>query len=488
MELSADPSAADVIVTNIRMRKRFERHLHWNIAQQKAIVIPEWLRDSIAQQTVLPCGGYVALNELHDETEENCPGCENSPESLVVSLPRPCHVSGPTDTSTNEKIKLNYMSPYACARASPLVCPNQKLVTELEILRLSRELESKDINALAYTRAIAVIKSYPFRISPRNFETEVTMLPYLGEKIISKIKEFMRKGSIQECETTQASERFKSLSTFTTVYGVGPSTSRELYDIGLRTIEDMELYYDVPAGGAPLVVQDAVTLTPNGRQVPRTTRMPTSVQVALSLRHDLQATIPRTEVEEIYAVVMTELGALQEGCVGTIVGGYRRGKPYSNDIDIVISHPDLKSGNKVKGLCTNLVQRLYTRSLVTHVIHLSGFHAHDALRTSHWDSLEKALTIFVLPTDDNRPRVHRRLDLVFATPEAYWTAVVGWTGSTMFERDLRLWAKQEKGMKFDSSGLTRRHDSKMFLPKSEEDVFTMLGLDWIDPTSRNAGV
>lgn len=83
----------------------------------------------------------------------------------------------------------------------------------------------------------------------------------------------------------------------------------------------MELYYDVPAGGAPLVVQDAVTLTPNGRQVPRTTRMPTSVQVALSLRHDLQATIPRTEVEEIYAVVMTELGALQEGCVGTIVGG-----------------------------------------------------------------------------------------------------------------------------------------------------------------------
>lgn len=51
------------------------------------------------------------------------------------------------------------MSPYACARASPLVCPNQKLVTELEILRLSRELESKDINALAYARAIAVRSS-----------------------------------------------------------------------------------------------------------------------------------------------------------------------------------------------------------------------------------------------------------------------------------------------------------------------------------------
>ena len=93
---------------------------------------------------------------------------------------------------------------------------------------------------------------------------------------------------------------------------------------------------------------------------------------------------------------------------------------------------------------------------------LSGFHAHNALRTSHWDSLEKALTIFVLPSENNCIRVHRRVDLIFAAPEAYWTAVVGWsalsyhvvsyccltessrTGSTMFERDLRLWAKQEK--------------------------------------------
>jgi len=46
----------------------------------------------------------------------------------------------------------------------------------------------------------------------------------------------------------------------------------------------------------------------------------------------------------------------------------------------------------------------------------------------------------------------------------------------------------EKGMKFDSSGLTRRRDSKLFIPRSEEDVFDILGLDWIDPTMRNANV
>ena len=41
---------------------------------------------------------------------------------------------------------------------------------------------------------------------------------------------------------------------------------------------------------------------------------------------------------------------------------YRRGKMQSNDVDIVISHSDLKGGgNKVKGLCTKLIQRCYRR-------------------------------------------------------------------------------------------------------------------------------
>ena len=157
--------------------------------------------------------------------------------------------------------------------------------------------------------------------------------------VILQIREFISKGSIHECgelllaiqsnilkhktgETIQASNRFQSLSCFTTIYGVGPTTARKLYDIGLRAIEDMEQYYDVSTGSTQPAVEDENISTPNGRRVPRITHFPDiSVQVALSLRHDLQATIPRTEVEEIYRVVMSELEELQEGCVGTIVGG-----------------------------------------------------------------------------------------------------------------------------------------------------------------------
>ena len=68
---------------------------------------------------------------------------------------------------------------------------------------------------------------------------------------------------------------------------------------------------------------------------------------------------------------------------------------------------------------------------------LSGFHEYDALRTAQWDSLEKALTVYRTPNNGR----HRRVDLICALPETYWTAVVGWTGGTMFQRDLRSAAK-----------------------------------------------
>lgn len=46
---------------------------------------------------------------------------------------------------------------------------------------------------------------------------------------------------------------------------------------------------------------------------------------------------------------------------GLIEGGadrYRRGKPESNDVDIVFTHPD---GAKVKGLCKRFVKHLHSR-------------------------------------------------------------------------------------------------------------------------------
>ena len=62
-------------------------------------------------------------------------------------------------------------------------------------------------------------------------------IPFLRTKI--------RHPHFPRLEAILTSDRFRSLKLFNTVYGIGPVTARRLYNLGLRTFEDLLLYYDV---------------------------------------------------------------------------------------------------------------------------------------------------------------------------------------------------------------------------------------------------
>lgn len=117
--------------------------------KQKAIVTPDWLRESVKQKTIVECGHYAALPELYDETVKHCPEEDSSGPSQSSKPP-------PVVKPTNSRIFKNWAAKYACTRASPLICVNQALATELDVLRRHRELESLSINALSYERSVAV--------------------------------------------------------------------------------------------------------------------------------------------------------------------------------------------------------------------------------------------------------------------------------------------------------------------------------------------
>ncbi|KAF8435028.1 DNA polymerase mu [Boletus edulis BED1] len=483
LELTSDLDHADVIVAAIRTRPRLERHVGWEVAKTKAIVTPDWLRDSVHSGTPQPRGKYAALVDLRDETESLCPkadgGTPAPPEESPNYHGQPSVLTDPeASVKATDLAAMNHFSQFCCLRASQLICPNQALVEELDIIRRARFFEGEERSMLSYARAIATIKAYPRCFDGKTPREHIAKLPYLGTKLTSMVEEFVKTGKIQEAQIFLSSTRFLSLSAFNSIHGIGPHTARHLYTLGLRSIEDLEKYYEVTITHEGTSSQFEVG-TSNEIGVDK------SIRVSLALRHDFSQKIPRQEAEGINRVIMRELEPIEEGCKSVIVGGYRRGKLESNDVDIVISHTDWDHGaEKVPDLCKKLVQRLHERGLVTHVLNMSGYHPHNVFRTDHWDSLEKALTVFVLPYDSARKQIYRRVDLIFATPDVFWTAVVGWTGSTMFERDLRLWAKQAKH--FDSSGITRRHDSKLFYPKSEREVFELLGLVYVHPTLRNA--
>ncbi|KAG6335491.1 hypothetical protein ID866_3598 [Astraeus odoratus] len=395
-ELTTNLHEADVIVTAVRTRPRLERHVDWSLATSKAIVTPEWLWDSAKSGSLLPCENYAAVYELREETSRQCP--ENSSTEILTSalLDPGLHkvVEPPLFADPEEAINpqdaatLDYASRYSCKRASPLVCPNQDLVQELDIIRRCRNLEGEERSMLSYARAIAnsthCIVAFPQPITQKNVRGEVEKLPFLGEKILSMIEEYITTGKIAE-----AREHRTILS-----------SSRKLYSLGLRTLEELEKYYEVIPG--VIEGENPTHSTYDGHQ-DEDAVAEISVKVALALRHDLSQT-------------------------------YRRGKLQGNDVDIVISHSDWALGSqKIKGLCKRLVERLQEQS------RLSSFSA---------DNVETCLHSPLCP------------ELVFHVMRA--------------------------GLKFDSSGISRRRDSFLYFPKSEREVFEVLGIAYVHPTMRNA--
>ena len=165
---------------------------------------PNWLRDSVRAGKALPCEPYVALQDLRAQTIKNCPACRGDPcvcddsdaavdeTHLYPSPPGsahgkaraavastsggkeveahakpasniPEHLLPPSPPIETDLKKLSYTSRYACQRASPLVCPNEGLTKELDIIKRSRTLEGEDRSALSYSRAISIIKGASVR-------------------------------------------------------------------------------------------------------------------------------------------------------------------------------------------------------------------------------------------------------------------------------------------------------------------------------------
>ncbi|GAA6003631.1 hypothetical protein JCM10207_003518 [Rhodosporidiobolus poonsookiae] len=383
-------------------------------------------------------------------------------------MPVPTHTppTSPTTSPTSSPDKSLTPAPdaavpkLACFRKSPRPCVNQKLVDELAPLRMWRFLQygTQAKESISYATAISVIIGTPFLIKTKS---QARLLPKVGDKIITKIDEFLQDGSIQETRDVLNSEKYQTLQLLTTIHGVGYNAANSYYDEGIRTVE--ELVKSKPGFAKQL------------KYLP-----------------DLNEKISRADVESIHAFVRLQLGKVKPGAQTVLCGGYRRGKEFSNDVDILITWPHQEGAER--GVLKLLLDRLLQKGLLPSD-GLFGYSFAGSDRTIAAnrpaplvDTLDKALIVFRHPANatSRTKDTFRRVDLIVTGWSNFGVALLGWTGSTQFERDLRTHAKA-KNIKLDSGGLrTQDTDEPIAVGSSEEDVFRVLGLEYIDPTLRNA--
>jgi hypothetical protein len=96
---------------------------------------------------------------------------------------------------------------------------------------------------------------------------------------------------------------------------------------------------------------------------------------------------------------------------------------------------------KERGILPKLIHRLKEKGLVPHdgafqaSITATNRTTVTNKEASLMDTLDRVFLIFKHPKGSGRPRdIYRRVDIVISCWASWGSAVVGWTGSTQFER------------------------------------------------------
>ncbi|KAL2424911.1 hypothetical protein ABEF91_004033 [Exophiala dermatitidis] len=359
---------------------------------------------------------------------------------------------------------------YSCCRSTPMNPPNSAFIAQLTKIRDARILILDDIGVRAYSSSIASIAAYPYLI--RHAE-EINRLPGCNEKIAMLWNEWYHSASedsersIQTIRDLENDIDLQHLRLFWNIWGVGPETARKFYfEHGWQDLNDV-----VEFGWSTL----------NRVQ-----------QIGVKYYDEFQEKIPRAEVELIGEVIhrhargVLDIKPSQYGttddveCI--IVGGYRRGKTASGDVDVVLSHRD---ESKTQDLVGYVVRSLEIEGWITHTLTLHTTTSDRAQATvpfraerqgrGGFDSLDKALCVWQDPhfegmpggeagegeEEGDRPKmknpnIHRRVDIIISAWRTVGCAVLGWSGGNTFQRDMRRFVANTRGWKFDSSGVRDR--------------------------------
>ena len=435
---------------------------------------------------------------------------------------------------------------YACQRSAPLHPPNEEFINQLVKIKKMRELTLDEIGVRAYSTSIAAIAAYPYELqSPE----EVLSLPGCESRIANLFLEWKRSedGTLEVANQLDTDPVLRILNTFNNIWGVGVKTAREFYyQRQWQSLDDI-----IEQGWNSLSrVQ----------------------QIGVKYYDEFLEGIPRDDVTKIGRVILEHARRVRPGsdydgkgieCV--IVGGYRRGKERSGDVDIVVSHRDERV---TLNLVYDIVASLEQEGWITHTLALHLTNSKRDQQTlpfrgestgkPRFDSLDKALVVWQDPhweeptsptatqssqaspsqaesEDENldspsglpepssqirrrkrkldtrrasapnaynatsetvvlkkNPNPHRRVDIIISPWRTVGCAVLGWSGDTTFQRDLRRYAKKAHNWKFDSSGIRSREGGRIIDLESDGEtwlereklVLDGIGVGWRPPEER----
>ncbi|KAL7922088.1 hypothetical protein ACQKWADRAFT_313302 [Trichoderma austrokoningii] len=472
-----------------------------------------WLLDSLEQDTALPVDDYLlyqgrklSYQPKKDTTLKTCPSRQShAPSRASAVLARAAEDQQGTSTSppggrkraepptlhretTSEHdvalppIPDFLHTTYSCQRPSPVNPPNAAFIKELKHVRTLRLLQGDQVGVRAYSTSIASLAAYPFLIQRPQ---EIERLPGCGAKIEKLYQQWIADGCTAETKAAAVDTELTVLRKFYDIWGAADVTARHFFKKGWRDLDD-------------IVEHEWSSLS-------------RAQQIGVKYYDEFQLKIPRAETEAIANAILAHVRRIDPGFQMVIVGSYRRGKPESGDVDVIISHPDEA---QTLDVVERLIYSLEKSSFIKHTLSVWTRNSERGQAPLPWrgqgrsagsgfDTLDKAMVVWQAPRDDKGQQqaaaLHRRVDIIISPWKTAGCAILGWSGETTFQRDLRRYCKVKMGLKFDSSGIRSRADGSWVdlesseqgpapdMETAERRVFKGLGLEWRPPAERCTG-
>ncbi|XP_046851949.1 DNA polymerase beta-like [Xenia sp. Carnegie-2017] len=326
--------------------------------------------------------------------------------------------------------------------------PNTEFCNVLnELAEYERNVNRQIHKYNAYRKAAAVLLKHPTRITSGK---EARTLPGIGEKIAKKLDEYIQTGKLAKLEKIRDDDLNLSIGNLMKVSGVGPVAAKKFVDDGIKTIEDLKN------------IEDQL----NHHQ-----------RIGLKYFEDFEERIPRTEMLLHQKFLHEEVTKVDTKYTIEICGSFRRGKPSSGDIDVLICHPNFTSQTKAdtkSDYLKQVVDHLKARAYITDVL------SQGAL---------KFMGVCLLNQEEGLPGLrHRRLDIRLIPAEQFYCGVLYFTGSDEFNREMRQYAL-DKGFTLNEYNVrplgTTGIPGESVPVTCEQDIFDVIGMKYRLPNERD---
>lgn len=290
--------------------------------------------------------------------------------------------------------------------------------------------------ATTYSRAASVIAESDTQI---NSGADAQKLKGVGKSVAADIDYYLKTGSVPRETELRLSlgEKIKVIDLFIGVFDIGPVKANKYYEKGYTTLA--QLYQDP--------------------------ELSDSQRFGIIYYEHLKERIPREEIDIIKAKISGILSALEEayhaaGYSGDleweIVGSYRRGSPYSGDVDILVK------------------DNLVPLSIIVDTLSLNNIIVANLKL-----GLVKYLGILRLNENYNA----RRIDITMVAADNWTYAKLHATGS----KNLNILMRQKAismGLTLNEMGLFDGSGQRHYAT-DERQIFDYLGLEYIEPINRS---